>query len=235
VGHAGENKMSAAISVGSPEPVLSKRRLAWAGLAALIGCAAACSLPMLAVVFGGAGATAISSVVVPGAEAVVGGVAFAGALGLMAFRARAKRKRANEIPFACDPFVFSKDQRTEHHALAKNVFVHWPTKREELSDGYLLHYQGDEALFLNLAKWASSEHSCCAWATFSIEMQPFAHGTAGGIRLRMTGGAEGKAVIAEGIAVLENDPRPEVFLNPTGKITKESWSRPAKPSTGCGC
>jgi len=84
--------MSAAPSVGNPEPVLSKRRLAWAGLAALVGCAAACSLPMLAVVVGGGAlATAISSVVVPGAEVVVGGLAFAGALGLMAFRARARR------------------------------------------------------------------------------------------------------------------------------------------------
>jgi hypothetical protein len=191
---------------------------------------------MLAVVVGGGAlATAISSVAVPGVEAVVGGAAFAGALGWMAFRARAKRKRVQEIPLACDPFVFSKDQRTEHHALAKNVFLHWPTKREELPDGYLLHYQGDEALFLDLAKWASSEHSCCAWASFSIEMEPFAHGTSGGIRLRMTGGAEGKAMIAEGLAVLQNDPHPEVFLNPTGKITKESWSRPAKPSAGCGC
>jgi len=228
--------MSAATSVGSPEPVLSKRRLAWAGLAALIGCAAACSLPMLAVAIGGGAlATAISSVVVPGAEVIVGGVAFAGALGLMAFRARARRKRTGAIPLACDPFVFSKEQRTEHHTLAKNVFLRWPIERQELPDGYLLHYQGDEALFLDLARWASSEHSCCAWATFSIEMEPFAHGTAGAIRLRMTGGAEGKAMIAEGIAVLENDPHPDVFLNPTGKITKDSWSRPAKPSTGCGC
>jgi hypothetical protein len=184
---------------------------------------------------GGTLASALSSVLVPGAEVVVGGFAFAGALGLMAFRARARKKRAGEVPLACDPLVFSKTQRTEHHALATNVFLRWPTKRQELPDGYLLHYEGDEALFLNLAKWASSEHSCCAWAAFSLEMEPFAHGTRGAIRLRMTGGAEGKAMIAEGIALLENDPEPNVFLDPTGKITKGSWSRPAKPSTGCGC
>lgn len=228
--------MTATMSFGDPEPVLSKRRLAWAGLAALIGCAAACALPMLAVVVGGAAlATAVSSVIVPGAEVVVGGVAFAVTLGLLAFRARARRRHAEEIPLACDPLVFSKEQRVEHHALARNVFLNWPTKKQELPDGYLLHYEGDEALFLNLAQWASSEHSCCAWATFSLEMEPFAHGTAGAIRLRMTGGAEGKAMIAEGIAILKNNPHPDVFLNPTGKITKGSWSRPAKRSTGCGC
>jgi len=228
--------MNAPIFSGGPDPILSKRRLAWAGVAALAGCVAACSLPMLAVaVGGGAVATAVSSVMIPGAEVIVGIVAFAGVLGLMAFRVRARRRASATIPLAlaCDPLVFTKDERVDHHALAENVFLRWPTKKQELPDGYLLHYEGDEVLFASLAKWASSEHRCCSWASFSLEMDPFAHGTKGSIRLRMTGGQAGKALIAEGMALLEQDPNP--FLNPTGKITSASLSGREKPTTGCGC
>ncbi|HVZ33586.1 MAG TPA: hypothetical protein VG963_14240 [Polyangiaceae bacterium] len=173
--------------------------------------------------------------VIPGAEVIVGVVAFTAVLGLLAFRARARRRAsgANQLALACDPLVFSKEERADHHALAKNVFLRWPTKKQELPDGYLLHYEGDEMLFANLAKWASSEHRCCSWASFSLEMDPFAHGTTGAIRLRMTGGTEGKTMIAEGMALLEHDPSP--FLNPTGKITKDSLSQRSKPATGCGC
>src|SRR5687767_14788434 len=81
--------MNQALSIEKPEPLLSKRRLAWASVAAVAGCAAACSLPLLlAAAGGGVVATAVAGVLGAGAELVVGGVVFAGVLGFMALRAR---------------------------------------------------------------------------------------------------------------------------------------------------
>ena len=76
-----------------PNSFLSKRRVGWAGLAALLGCCAVCAMPILATVgIGGGAAAAIARVLKPGAEIVVAGVVFAGALGFMALRFRARSR-----------------------------------------------------------------------------------------------------------------------------------------------
>lgn len=81
-------------SVKTPESALSKRRLGWAGLAAFLGCAACCALPLLAVAGVGSGAAAtLTRVLQPGSELVVGGVVFALAIGIMAFRGRSKASK----------------------------------------------------------------------------------------------------------------------------------------------
>jgi hypothetical protein len=73
------------------ESVLSLRRVKWAGLAAFIGCAACCALPLLAVALAGTGASAtIASFVRPGSEFIVGGAVFAVVLGALAIRSRMK-------------------------------------------------------------------------------------------------------------------------------------------------
>ena len=80
-------------AVPKSEVFLSKRRLGWAGLAALLGCSALCALPMLAAAgVGGGAAAAIARLVRPGAELVVAGVVFAAALGFMAVRARSRMR-----------------------------------------------------------------------------------------------------------------------------------------------
>ncbi|HEY6722535.1 MAG TPA: hypothetical protein VI197_00850, partial [Polyangiaceae bacterium] len=59
----------------------SRRKLAWAGGAAVVGCAISCSIPLLAAAAGGGVLTSLSAFVQPGAELVVGGLVFAGTLG----------------------------------------------------------------------------------------------------------------------------------------------------------
>jgi hypothetical protein len=98
----------------------------------------------------------------------------------------------------------------------------------------LFHYEGNEERFLTLAQWVSSEHRCCAWASFSMEMDPSSNDKPGAIRLRVRGGAEGKALLTDGFALLEGDQRAEMFLNPTGKITPETFAA-ANRAGGCGC
>lgn len=76
----------------SSDPVLSKRRLGWAGLAALVACATCCAVPLLAAAgMGGAATATVSRILRPGSELVVGGLTFLLVLGLLATRARGKR------------------------------------------------------------------------------------------------------------------------------------------------
>jgi hypothetical protein len=87
--------MSTTELVPRSEPILTKSRLGWAGLAAFIGCAACCAVPWLTLTFAGTGAaTTITSFVRPGSELVVGGVFFTVALAVMAIRRRMNRSQA---------------------------------------------------------------------------------------------------------------------------------------------
>jgi hypothetical protein len=75
--------------VRKSESFLSKRRLGWAGVAAVLGCAACCALPLLAAAgLGGGAAATLSSIFRPGSEFLVGGAVFAVALSVMAIRNR---------------------------------------------------------------------------------------------------------------------------------------------------
>jgi hypothetical protein len=79
--------------VQKSESLLSKRRVGFASVAAFLGCAACCAMPLLAAAGFSSGAVAtLSSVVRPGAELFVGGAVFAIALGMMAVRQRVTRK-----------------------------------------------------------------------------------------------------------------------------------------------
>ena len=69
--------------------LFSKRRLGIAGIAAFLGCAACCALPLLGVAAVGSGASAsLTRFLMPGSELLVGAVVFAGALGVLAIRSR---------------------------------------------------------------------------------------------------------------------------------------------------
>jgi len=75
--------------VPKPKPFLSLRRVNLAAMAATLGCAACCALPLLASAGLGSGAVAtLSSVFRPGSELLVGGAAFALVLVAMAVRHR---------------------------------------------------------------------------------------------------------------------------------------------------
>jgi hypothetical protein len=91
--------------------------------------------------------------------------------------------------------VFAKPQRAAHLALSLDAIVRWPRSRQELPDGFLFEYDGNEERFLELARWVSAEHRCCPWACYSVEMGPFSGDTPGTIRVRVRGTDEGKAFL----------------------------------------
>lgn len=109
-----------------------------------------------------------------------------------------------EIPIACDTQVFvSQEDAARQLALNFDVLLRWPKSRQELPDGYLYQYEGNEELFVTLARYAANEHRCCPFATYSVEMGPFSGGKPGSIQLRITAGAEGKAFLTDALAYAE--------------------------------
>jgi hypothetical protein len=88
--------------IQKPESFLSKRRLGVAGVAAVVGCAACCAIPLLAAAGLGSGAAAsLSSVFRPGSELLVGGAAFALVLAVLAVRSRLKRSAMDGCGPSC--------------------------------------------------------------------------------------------------------------------------------------
>ncbi|WP_437276026.1 hypothetical protein WME90_32900 [Sorangium sp. So ce375] len=89
-------------SIQKSEPIVSKRRLGLAAVAAFIGCAACCAIPLLAAAGLGSGAVAtLSSVFRPGSELLVGGSVFVIALSVMAALSRLKKGEASGCGPAC--------------------------------------------------------------------------------------------------------------------------------------
>lgn len=138
--------------------------------------------------------------------------------------------KTTDIPIACNPRVFSKAELDEAISLALEVIFRLPKSKQELPDGFLFEYQGNEEVFLKVARFVYNEHRCCPWESFAIEMEPFAAGSEGMIRLRYLGGSEeGKALQAEAMKHLEAaafDPdtreRLKATLSDTSKVTPDN-------------
>src|SRR5438552_13136471 len=123
---------------------------------------------------------------------------------------------ASQIPIACIPGVFTKEQRAAHLELSVDAIVRWPVRRQALSDGYLFEYEGTEERFLALARWAAGEHQCCPWASYSIEMAPFADQKPGAIRVRVRGTEEGVAFLRtcyQYVEKLQGEAPPDSLFN----------------------
>ena len=140
-----------------------------------------------------------------------------------------------EIPIACDPRVFSREQRSQHLDLSTDALVRWPRSRSELPDGFLFQYEGDEERFITLARWAAAEHRCCPWAAYSVQMSAFAGGS-GAIEVRVTATPEGKEFLTAAYRYLEEldgTSPPASIMDGEGKITRKTILDRIK--AGCGC
>jgi len=194
----------------------------------------ACGAPLVATLaFGGVG-TALARFLGPGAELGIGALAFAVALGIFAVMARKRRVRPGpELPMVCDPLVFTKEERVAHVELARAVLIELPVRTEELADGYVFHHRAQETTFLAVARFAAEEHGCCPWAAYGVEIDPAPAGEPAPCRLRITGGAVGKALLGRALADFRaGGELIEKFVHADGKLTPEKlgW----KPRA-CGC
>jgi hypothetical protein len=147
----------------------------------------------------------------------------------------AQSEQVLEIPVACDPGVFSEEQRSQHLDLSTDVLVRWPRSRLELSDGYLFQYEGDEERFVTLARWAAAEHRCCPWAAYSVQMSAFSQGM-GALEVRVTTTPEGKEFLAVAYRYLEEldgASPPASIMDGEGKITRKTILDRIKAACGC--
>src|SRR5437667_57596 len=147
-------------------------------------------------------------------------------------------KLTSEIPIACIPGVFTREQRVAQMEISIDAISRWPLRRHELADGYLFEYEGDEERFVALARWASGEHRCCPWASYSIEMAPFADQMPGNIRVRVRATEEGVAFLRtcyQYVEKLQGGASPNSLFNPdrTAPITPGEVERELERCGGC--
>lgn len=166
----------------------SRRRLAWAGAAAFVGCAVSCSLPLLAVAAGGGALTSLAAFVKPGAELVVGGVVFVGALGLMAMVQRRKSPEASgcgcapaggakrlfespepsgDEPVVCtapleDKPVIQRGIDSYRAAFSQLVAT------EHFEGGFRWRFPREPALQARLEQLIAAEYACCRFFQFRL-------------------------------------------------------------------
>jgi hypothetical protein len=205
------------------------------GVLGISGLALCCALPGLGI----ATAAGLGAGLGLWTESIVGGilVAVLVLVGVVAYkRVMANRRRSAKTEgavIACDPTVFSREERAEHAALAENVLLRWPHAREETPQGYIFHY-GSGTSFNEIARWVKDEQRCCPWGTYTLELSPATEGTEAEIRLHWNGGENGKPFLTDALNELEKSGGKgfESFLNAKGKITS---FKTATKKSGCGC
>src|SRR5262245_10417757 len=92
--------------------------------------------------------------------------------------------------FACDMRALTKDERTQHAALARDLFAA-AKEQKELGNGYALRLPAER--WLDAAKWAELERKCCPFFAFELD----AAADRGPLWLRITGRAGAKEFMKE--------------------------------------
>lgn len=89
----------------------------------------------------------------------------------------------------CIPSAIAAPERTQHFALARELFHELTQERQELPNGYALRC-GPEA-FEAVARFVANERKCCPFVDFELTIA-----SAGGpVWLRMTGPSGTRAVL----------------------------------------
>lgn len=180
----------------TPSPsFLSKRRLGWAALAAILGCGAVCAAPLLVALGAGSAAlTALASVLKPGAELLVGGGAFAAAVVFMAVRPRTSKGTDGGTACGCTPSESSGSEiyrspvagPNEPVACTANLndaatiqtgidsyreaFTH-RVASERFPGGFRWTFQAVPGLRERLKGLSEAEHGCCRFLSFDVKSQ----------------------------------------------------------------
>jgi hypothetical protein len=103
----------------------------------------------------------------------------------------------NQSPLACDMTAIPAEQRQNHLAASRELFLQILETRE-LSDGYQFQFADEPHLLSRLAEFVSLEKLCCPFLSFAIEIEA----ENGPVCLRLTGREGVKAFIREEISGL---------------------------------
>jgi len=175
-------------------PVITKKNLGLAGIAAFGACAACCALPLLAAAgIGGGALSAVAGYVRPGADLVLAGVFGAGVLGALALRARARRAAACDVSGGCgcaaanktsilstasprpgEPIVCTADLRDKPTVQGqldgyRAVFQHL-LRTEKFDGGVRWVFSNPPGLADQLRNLAEKEQQCCRFFKFDLRV-----------------------------------------------------------------
>ena len=150
-----------------------KRRLGWAGLAAVVGCGACCAaVPLLTAVGLGSAATALAAWIGPGTELAAGTLAGALALGVMTIRERRKKstcswRAAPDQPIACTADLRDGTAVQAHIDAYRAVFTRL-IGTERFADGFRWSFRAEPGLEAELRALVEREHGCCRFFNFEL-------------------------------------------------------------------
>jgi len=150
-----------------------KRRLGWAGVAAVVGCGACCAvIPALSALGLGSAATLLAGWMGPGTELLAGGAAGALAFGVMMIRERGKKSSCSWPGAANAPVACTADLRNEQavqewmdrYRRAFTQLIH----SEKLPNGFRWTFRPEAGLEARLRELAEREHECCGFFSFEL-------------------------------------------------------------------
>jgi hypothetical protein len=178
--------------MSNTSPLVTKKRLGLAGLAAFGACAACWAVPLLAAAgIGGGVLSAIAGYIRPGADLAVAGGVGVGVLGVMAFRARSRRAAACEVGGGCgcgpadsgnilstasprpgEPIVCTADLRDKPTVQGqldgyRAAFEHL-LRVEKLEGRVRWVFANRPGLRDELRNLAEKEHQCCRFFKFDL-------------------------------------------------------------------
>jgi len=176
---------------GNNDGFWSRRRLAWASGAAFVACAVSCSLPLLAVAAGGGALTSVAAFLKPGAELVVGGLVFAGALGVMAMVQQRKSPEASGCgcgpsggstqlfespePSGDEPVVCTaplEDKPTIQRGIdSYRAAFSQLIATEHFEGGFRWRFPREPGLQARLEHLIAAEYDCCRFFQFRLTTQ----------------------------------------------------------------
>jgi len=95
------------------------------------------------------------------------------------------------LPIACAPSAFPSSDLFAEHLTEGRRLASLALTRQELADGWALHFPRDEDVLVACARWIAKERRCCPFFTFSLECEP----DPGGLWMRLTGPEGAKDVL----------------------------------------
>jgi mercuric ion transport protein len=181
--------------MSTTSPIITKKSLGFAGIAAFGACAACCAVPLLAAAgLGGGAVAAVAGYIRPGADLLLAGAVGVGVLAVMAVRARARRAACDvscEVGGGCgcastdassilstasprpgEPIVCTADLRDKPTVQAqldgyRAAFEHL-LRTETFEGGVRWIFKNRAGLDHELRNLAEKEHQCCTFFKFEL-------------------------------------------------------------------
>ncbi len=88
---------------------------------------------------------------------------------------------AASVPLACVPDAIPAEERSDHFARARKLFLQLAKERKDLAGGY--EFRFDASSLTEVSRFIENERKCCPFMTFELEVAP----DLGPLWLSMTG------------------------------------------------